>query len=89
MTELSFAALPAAEQRALLDVLERSGFAVREVCVSKDVSGEALPDLATVSLRGWCRSYEITAGWTGALERDLLALGRNPAPRPGARCGMR
>lgn len=77
MKHIPFSALPLDERTAVLAALERSGVAPRIVCVSRlESEGEALPDLALVSVPGWCRAYEGGAGWIVQLERDLGSLGR-------------
>lgn len=72
MNPIPFADLPAAERQAVLDVLQRCGVPLRQVCVSRT---EPAPEqeccVATVSAGGWTRSYPAHAGWIAELERDL------------------
>jgi hypothetical protein len=76
MKHTPFAALPAAERQALIEVLSGSGIATRDVCVSKLELFSVWADdpiccLATVTGRGWAATYDARRSWIAQLKQDL------------------
>lgn len=85
MKHIPFAALPAAERKAVAEAFVRSGVALQHVCVSRmePTSADETQGVATVTGAGWFRSYAADPGWIALLERDLLALRpASPAQSP-------
>jgi hypothetical protein len=83
MKHIPFADLSPAERQALMEVLQRCGVPLRQVCVSRtDPAPEEACSVATVTAGSWSRSYPAHAGWIAELERDLAGVTPPAAPAP-------
>jgi hypothetical protein len=87
MKHTPFAALPASERLALVEVFSDSGIALQDVCVSKLELSSVNPDdtlccLATVSGRGWGATYDARRSWIAQLKQDLDGLSTRAAQLP-------